>query len=130
MCQTIISTGRFISDDGVSYPVSLQTENVIHTKELGTIELGDNSVSYRGMPMTVGGHVIEDIYMAGQYVVTLTNQDYLVQRNQVEVVDGHITLPENICGMDQLGCTTHEATYIWTKPHDLCEFENIRTISR
>ena len=77
-CQTIISTGQFISDDGVSHPVSLQTENVIHTQELGTIELGDNSVSCRGMPMTVGGHVINDVYMARQYIVTLTNQDYLV----------------------------------------------------
>ena len=46
----------------------------------------------------------------------------------MEVVDGHITLPENICGMDQLGCMTHDATYIWTKPHDLCEFESIRNI--
>ena len=77
-CQQIISTGKFISDDGVSHPVTLQTENVIHTQELGTIELGDNSISCRGMPMTVGSHVIEDVYMAGQYVMTLTNQDYLV----------------------------------------------------
>ena len=78
MCQTIISTGRFISDDGVSHPVSLQTENIIHTQELGTIELGDNSVTCRGMPMTVGGHVINYIYVARQYVITLRNQDYLV----------------------------------------------------
>ena len=75
MCQQIISTGKFISDDGVSHLVTLQTENVIHSQELGTIELGDNSVSCRGMLMTVGGHVIEDIYVAGQYVVTLTNQN-------------------------------------------------------
>ena len=78
--------------------------------------------------MTVGGHVIEDVSVASQYIVTLTNQDYLVRGNQVEVVDGHITLPENICGMDQLGCTTHDATYIWAKPHNLCEFESIRNI--
>merc|ERR1712115_682782 len=56
------------------------------------------------------------------------NEEYLVQGNQVEVVDGHTTLPENICGMDQLGCTTHDVTYIWTKPNDLCEFESIRSI--
>ena len=77
-CQTIISTGQFISDDGVSHPVSLQTENVIHTQELGTIELDNNNVSCRGMLMTVGGHMIEDVYVASQYVITLTNQDYLV----------------------------------------------------
>ena len=53
--------------------------------------------------MTVGSHVIEDIYVSGQYAVTLTRQEYFVQGNQVEVVDGHLTLPENICGMDQLG---------------------------
>ena len=127
-CQTIIATGRFISDDGTSHPVNLQTENVIHTQELGTIELGDDSVTCRGMPMTVGGHVINDIYVAAQYVVTLTNEEYLVRGTQVEVVDGHTTLPENICGMDQLGCTTHDVTYIWTKPNDLCEFESIRSI--
>ena len=128
-CQQIISTGKFISDDGMSHPVTLQTENIIHTQELGTIKLGDNSVSCRGMPMKVGGHVIEDIYVSGQYSVTLTNQDYLVRGNQVEVVDGHLTLPENVCGMDQSGCTMHNTTYIWTKPHDLCEFECIRDVT-
>ena len=71
-CQQMISTGKFISDDGMSHPVTLQTKNIIHTQELGTIKLGDNSVSYRGMPMTVGGHVIEDIYVSWQYAVTLT----------------------------------------------------------
>ena len=77
-CQQIISTGKFISDDGISHSVNLQTENIIHTQELGTIKLGDNSVTCRGMPMTVGGHVIEDVFVSGQYVVTLTCQDYLV----------------------------------------------------
>ena len=70
--------------------------------------------------MTVGGHVIEDVYVASQYVVTLTNQNYLVRGNQVELVDGHIPLPQNVSRMDQLGCITHDATYIWEKPHDLC----------
>ena len=111
-CQQIISTGTFISEDGISHSVNLQTENIILTQELGTIELGDNSMTCRGMPMTVGGHVIEDIYVSGQYAVTLTRQEYLVRGNQVEVVDGHLTLPENICGMDQLGCTTHDTFYI------------------
>ena len=44
------------------------------------------------------------------------------------MVNGHLTLPENICGMDQMGCTTHDQMFIWAKPHDLCEFETIRTI--
>ena len=44
-CQQIISTGKFISDDGISHSVNLQTENIIHTQELGTIELGDNRVT-------------------------------------------------------------------------------------
>ena len=78
--------------------------------------------------MTVGGHVIEDIYVTSQYAVTLTNQEYLVRRNQVEVVDWHIVLPENICKMDQLDFTMHDTTYVWVKPHDLYEFEIIRTI--
>ena len=64
-CQQMISKGKFISDDGVSHPVTLQTENI-------------SSVSCRGMPMTVGSHVIEDIYVTGQYAITLTNQNYLV----------------------------------------------------
>ena len=79
--------------------------------------------------MTVGSHVIEDIYVSGQYAVTLTHQEYHVRGNQVEVVDGHLTLPENICGIDQLGCTTHNTTYIWTKPHDLCEFKSIMNMA-
>ena len=78
--------------------------------------------------MTVRGHVIQDITVTGQYAVTLITQEFLVRGNQVEVVDGHITLPENICGMEKLGCTTHDTTFIWSPPHDLCEFEVIRTI--
>ena len=66
------------------------------------------------MSMTVGRYVINDIYIAAKYLDTLTNEDYLVRGNQVEVVDGHTTLPENICGMDQLSFTMHDATYIWT----------------
>ena len=106
----MISMGKFISDDGISHPVTLQTKNIIHTQELGMIKLGDNSVSCRGMPMTVGSHMIEDIFVSGQYAVTLTHQEYLVRGNQVEAVDGHLTLPKNVCSMDQLGYTTHNTT--------------------
>ena len=68
----MILSVKFTSDDGVSHNVALQTENIIHTQELGTIELANNSVTYRGMPMIVEGHVINDITIIGQYAVTLT----------------------------------------------------------
>ena len=127
-CSQMISTQRFISDDGVSHPIELQTENIIHSQELGSVELGDNSVTCRGQPMNINGHVINDITVLSQYAVTVVKQEFLVRGNQVEVVDGHIILPENICGMEKMGCTTHDTTYIWTPPPNLCEYEVIRTI--
>ena len=44
-CSQIIATGKFTADDGSLHDVQLQAENILHTTELGAIELADNSVS-------------------------------------------------------------------------------------
>ena len=52
-CAQIISTLKFTADDGSLHPVQLQTETVLHTTELGSIEVEDNSVTCRGQPLNM-----------------------------------------------------------------------------
>ena len=128
-CSQIIATGKFTADDGSLHDVQLQAENVLHTTELGAIELADNSVSCRGQSLNVDGHVIDDIVVIGQYKITLIAEDYLVRGQSVEVSDGHLVLPTTVCALSKGGCTTHSKTYIWTPPSNKCDLELVRTIN-
>ena len=78
-CSQIIATLKFTADDGSIHDVQLQNKTVLHTQELGSLELGDNSVSCRGQPMNMYGHFIEDTVVVGQYKITLIKESYLVR---------------------------------------------------
>ena len=71
---------------------------------------------------------MEDILEVSQYKVTVIEAKCLVGHvNRVETAADQLRLPGR-CSVTTRGCQTHDTTYVWIPPRDLCNLEEVRTV--
>ena len=128
VCLNIVNTGIFTTPSGTRHKIQMNAQNIIKSEDRGTLTIGDNSVSYRGQSMKFDSFIVEDILEVSQYKVTIIKEKFLVgQDNRVETAADHLRLPAR-CSVTSRGCQTHDTTYVWIPPRDLCNLEEIRTV--
>ena len=127
-CLNIVNTGVFTTPSNTRHKITLNAENIIKSEDSGALTIGDNSVSCRGQAMKFGSFLVEDILEVSQYKVTIIKEKFLVgSDHRVETVANHMRLPMR-CSVTSPGCQTHDTTYVWIPPRDLCNLEEIRTV--
>lgn len=130
-CMALINTQRYATSDGRQVKLNLNEENVIHTSDFGAIIIKDNSVTCRGQQVRVGNEIVDDIFQITQLKITLVKEKFLIIQKEgqkvVEVIAKHLQLPMT-CTLESGGCTTHDTTYVWTRPSTSCDFEEVRTV--
>ena len=127
-CLNIVNTGVFTTPSGTRHKINLNAENIIKSEDRGTLTIGDNSVSCRGQSMKFDSYIVEDILEVSQYKVTVIKEKFLVGNdNRVETAADHLRLPGR-CSVTTRGCQTHDTTYVWIPPRDLCNLEEVRTV--
>ena len=127
-CLNIVNTGVFTTPSGTRHKIALNAENIIKSEDRGTLTIGDNSVSCRGQSMKFGSFIVNDILEVSQYKVTLIKEKFLVSSdNRVETAADHLRLPAR-CSVTSRGCQTHDMTFVWIPPRDLCNLEEVRTV--
>ena len=127
-CLNIVNTGVFTTPSGTRHKIALNAENIIKSEDRGTLTIGDNSVSCRGQSMKFGSFIVNDILEVSQYKVTLIKEKFLVSSdNRVETAADHLRLPAR-CSVTSRGCQTHDMTFVWMPPRDLCNLEEVRTV--
>ena len=127
-CLTIVNTGVFTTPSGTRHKITLNAENIIKSEDRGTLTIGDNSVSCRGQTMKFDSYIVEDILEVSQFKVTVIKEKFLVGNdNRVETAADHLRLPAR-CSVTSRGCQTHDTTYVWIPPRDLCNLEEVRTV--
>ena len=127
-CLNIVNTGVFTAPSGTRHKISMNVQNVLKSEDRGTLTIGDNSVSCRGQSMKFGSFIVNDILEVSQYKVTILKEKFRVSKdNRVETFADHLRLPES-CSVTSRGCQTHDTTYVWQPPRDLCSLEEVRTI--
>ena len=128
VCLNIVNTGIFTTPSGTRHKIQMNAQNIIKSEDRGTLTIGDNSVSCRGQSMKFDSFIVEDILEVSQYKVTIIKEKFLVgQDNRVETAADHLRLPAR-CSVTSRGCQTHDTTYVWIPPRDLCNLEEIRTV--
>ena len=128
-CLDLIATKVFTTPDGIKRPVIPEAENIFSIEELGSINIGENTISCQGQPKRVGGHVINDVLQIAQWKVTVKKESYRVKDGEVEATNSHLRLPRQSCGVDTLGCRLHDKTYIWYPSRNRCPMEMVRNVA-
>ena len=78
--------------------------------------------------MKFGSFLVEDILEVSQYKGTIVKEKFLVgSDHRVETVANHLRLPMR-CSVTSQGCQTHNTTYVWLPPRDVCNLEEIQTV--
>ena len=127
-CMNIVNSGVFTTPSGSRHKVTMNAENILKSEDRGALTIGDNSVACRGQSMKFDNFIVEDILEVSQYKVTILKEKFLVDDdNRVETVADHLRLPGR-CSVTSRGCQTHDTTYVWQPPRDLCNLEEIRTV--
>ena len=125
-CWDLVTTGVFTTPEGLRRKIEIGSENIFGVEELGTINIGDDSVSCQGQPLRVKDHIINDVLVISQWRVTVVKQKYKTKGDIVEATGDHLRLPEQRCSLDKLGCQVHDETYVWNHP-SRCPMEEVRT---
>ena len=115
-CLDLIHTRVFTTPDGIKRPVSLEAENVYNIEELGSISIGEDTISCQGQPKKVGGHIVNEVLQIAQWKVVAGKERFRVEDGEVEATRSHLRLPIASCSLGTMGCRLHDVTYVWQPP--------------
>ena len=125
-CRTMATTRNYYYP-GNPKPFQLQLNKEIYLEMVTTGELveRENHLSCTGEDVHIGGTLHRDVLILEELRFLIETKEYLVSDEEIEVRDDHVKLP---CKYQTLGCTTGQATYIWTQFPNRCKLEIIQTI--
>ena len=124
-CSDLINRQKFISKDGQSWKLEMNTETIVRVAETGQIEDKNDQVQCKGQATRIGGNIIDNIIVLSQSKVTIKEEKFIVDGTNVEVVADHLILD---CKLSSGGCRTLEKTYIWAAHKDDCPLRKVRTL--
>jgi hypothetical protein len=125
----MIATKQFVTPQGLRRHVEPGAETILSIEELGTINIGDNTIECSGQSLRVNNYIIQDILQIAQYKVVIKEETFLVEPDdRVEVAADHLRLPLT-CNVGMHGCKLHDLTYVWQAPLHRCPMEAVRTVS-
>ena len=127
-CQQLIRQGLFTTLDGKTHTVSLNSENIIHSFDLGTIFTSGGGIACQGETYKIGEQIIQNIVKVSQIKIVLQQEEFIVAGTQVEAMTDRIRLPEE-CHPYTGGCQLAAKTFIWSQPIERCELERVRTMN-
>jgi len=125
-CMDMITTETFTSPQGLMRKVTIGAENIITIEELGTINIGDDTVTCHGQSKRIGNHVINDVLQIAQWKITMKEERFRVSKDLIETSD-HLRLPP-ACNVNLFGCKLHDITYVWQPPKRGCLMEAVQTV--
>jgi hypothetical protein len=124
-CQAMITTGYWATREGTRHKVIIGAENVIHVSEKGMLHESNHKIWCEGEALKINGNLIEGVLKMVQYRLTIEEEDYMVDKKRVEVIDSHIRLP-SACTVESGGCVARK-TYLWNPPSNQCPLVKINT---
>ena len=98
-CLNMAISEQFTMPDNTKHKIELNAENIISVTDLGTINIGDDSVSCKGQSKRIGNHVVNDIISVSQYKVIVTEERFRAKGNNVEALKDHLLFPTH-CSTD------------------------------
>ena len=128
-CLEMADRGVFVTPSGQSREIDLETVNIVHVEELGTINVKDNAVQCKGQSKRfANGQIVDEILQISQFKVLVTKERYIVDKGRIDVVDERLRLPRQ-CKLENHGCVTANKVYAYLPPPKQCLLEKARTVN-
>ena len=125
-CQTMINTGYLITKEGSTHEVKIGEETIFHVSERGILHEENNKIWCEGQELKINNNIISGVLKMVQYRVTIQEDSYVIDKDRVEALSDHRTLPKE-CTPSSGGCISGEKTYIWKIPKTECPLTKINT---
>ena len=78
-CRRLVNQQAFCTPDGESHSVQLNTMNVFHSEDVGTITTSEGGIACQGQAHRKGGYIVQDICNISQFRVTIKEEDLLAE---------------------------------------------------
>ena len=101
----------FWTPDGKDHQVLLDTMNMFHSMDVGTITANAAGVSCQGQPHKMGGHIVPRIVKISLFRVILKKEELLAEGPRIEVVNDQAGLPTG-CNLPTGGCLLNQKTVV------------------
>ena len=85
-CNKLLNQGTFHTMDGQVHHVQLNTENIYHSFDLGTITAQDSGIACQDQTYRIVGQLINEIIRVSQYKVLAQEEEFLVDGPWVEAI--------------------------------------------
>ena len=76
--------------DGNTHTVSLNSENIIHSFDLGTIHTSGEGIACQGETYRIGDQIIQNIVKVSQIKIVLQQEEFIVEGTRVESMTDRI----------------------------------------
>ena len=124
-CQAMVTTGYWQTREGTRHKVKMGEENIFHVSEKGILHQNQNKIYCQGEALKINDNIIEGVLKMVQYRTIIEEEEYLIDKKRVEVLNTHIRLPSS-CELENLGCVVQK-TYLWNVPNNQCQLAKINT---
>lgn len=124
-CQEMVTTGYWTSREGTRHKVKIGEENIFHVSEKGVLHEDNNKIWCEGEALKINSNIIEGVLKMVQYRTIIEEEEYRVDKKQVEALNAHIRLPSS-CTVKSGGCIAQK-TYLWEPPSNRCPLVKINT---
>ena len=124
-CQEMVTTGYWTSREGTRHKVKIGEENIFHVSEKGVLHEDNNKIWCEGEALKINSNIIEGVLKMVQYRTIIEEEEYRVDKKQVEALNAHIRLPSS-CTVESGGCIAQK-TYLWEPPSNRCPLVKINT---
>ena len=122
-CQTLLTTGFWTTSEGTRHQIEMGQEEIIHVSEKGVLHQDSNKIWCEGEDLKINGNIIPGVIQMVQYRVLVQEEQFIVEKNRLEVLASHTKLPDD-CELETGGCIA-DKTYVWKTPEDSCPLERI-----
>ena len=121
----MVTTGYWQTREGTRHKVKMGEENIFHVSEKGILHQNQNKIYCQGEALKINDNIIEGVLKMVQYRTIIEEEEYLIDKKRVEVLNTHIRLPSS-CELENLGCVVQK-TYLWNVPNKQCQLAKINT---
>ena len=108
-CQTMINTGYLITKEGSTHEVKIGEETIFHVSERGILHEENNKIWCEGQELKINNNIISGVLKMVQYRVTIQKDSYIIDKERVEALSDHRTLPKE-CTPSIGGCISGKKT--------------------
>ena len=123
-CNDLAKRRKFKTEhSGTSYPLELNTWNIISQVERGSLIEGRDKVTCTGETYHSGNQIHTNMVVLKEYKVLIRKESFTTDGEAVEVKSAGLSLP---CKVRQRGCATGTATYIWEPTDQECPLHLVR----